>query len=86
MEVFVSLISTVGFPIACVIALGLFIWHIYKRSEQREDELRTEIAKSQEINNKFADIIAHYSVEISEIKEDVKEIKEDVIILADRIS
>ena len=86
MEAFINLISTLGFPIACVIALGWFIWHIYKRSEQREDELRAEISKSQEINNKFADIIAHYSVEISEIKEDVKEIKEDVIVLADRIS
>lgn len=75
MEVFVSLISTVGFPIACVIALGLFIWHIYKRSEQREDELRQEIKENQAINGKFAEIIATHTAELGEIKTDIREIK-----------
>lgn len=85
MEVFISLISTVGFPIAVAIALGWFIFQIYKRSEQREDELRAEIGKSQEINNKFADIISKYSVEITEIKTDIKDIKEDIMILTEHI-
>lgn len=85
MEAFLTAISTVGFPIACVLALGWFIWHIYKRSEKREDELRAEINKSQEINNKFADIISKYSVEITEIKTDIKDIKEDIIILTEHI-
>jgi hypothetical protein len=84
-DLFVSLITTVGFPITCVIVLGLFIWYIYKRSEQREQELRAEISKSQEINNKFADIISKYSVEITEIKTDIKDIKEDIIILTEHI-
>lgn len=85
MEAFVSLISTVGFPIAVAVALGWFIFQIYKRSEQREDELRAEITKNQEINAKFADIISKYSVEITEIKTDIKDIKEDIIILTEHI-
>jgi len=86
MEVFVSLISTVGFPIAVAIALGAFIWRIYQRSEKREDELRAEITENRIINAKFAEIISKYSIEIGEIKEDVKEIKEDVVEISRRIS
>jgi hypothetical protein len=85
MEAVISLITNVGFPIAVVIALGWFIFQIYRRSEQREDDLRKEITKNQEINAKFADIISKYSVEISEIKADIKDIKEDVIILTEHI-
>ena len=85
MEAFVSLISTVGFPIAVAIALGAFIWRIYQRSEKREDELRAEIAENRVINSKFADIISKYSVEITEIKTDIKDIKEDIIILTEHI-
>lgn len=86
MEVaFVELISSVGFPIACVIAMGLFIFKIYKQSIDRENELRSEIKESQKINSKFADIINRYSLEIGEIKADVKEIKEDIIVITEKI-
>ena len=82
---FVELISTVGFPIACVIALGMFIWKIYNQSISRENELREEIKENQKINGKFAEIINRYSVELSEIKADVKEIKEDILIISEKI-
>lgn len=86
MDVFVSLVSTVGFPIAVAIALGWFILQIYKRSEKREDDLREEIKENQIVNSKFADIISKYSIEITEIKQDVKEIKEDIIILTEHVN
>lgn len=82
----IELIPTLGFPIVCVIALALFIFHIYKKSEEREDNLRQEIKENREINSKFADIISKYSVEIGEIKTDVKEIKEDIIVITEKIS
>lgn len=72
---FVELISTVGFPIACVIALGLFIFKIYNQSVSRENELRNEIKENQKINGKFAEIIAQYEIKLDEIKTDVKDIK-----------
>lgn len=82
----VELVGTLGFPIAAVIVLCLFIWHIYKRSEVREEELRQELKENREINGKFAEIISKYSVEISEIKTDIRDIKEDIIIISDKVS
>lgn len=82
---FVELITTVGFPIACVIAMGWFIYKIYQKSIDREEELRDEIKENQKINGKFAEIINRYSLEIGEIKSDVKEIKEDIIVISEKI-
>lgn len=86
MEVFIELISTLGFPIACVIALGWFVYKIYTQSITRENELREEIKENQKINGKFAEIINRHSLELGEIKIDVKEIKEDIITLTEKIS
>ena len=82
---FVEVITSVGFPIACVIAMGWFIYKIYQKSIEREEELRDEIKENQKINGKFAEIINRYSLEIGEIKSDVKEIKEDIIIISEKI-
>ena len=81
----VEAITTVGFPIVCVIAMGWFIYKIYQKSIDREDELREEIKESQKINSKFAEIINRYSLELSEIKNDVKEIKADIVIMSDKL-
>ena len=82
----VELISSLGFPIVCVIAMGWFIYQIYKKSLDRENELREEIKENQKINGKFAEIINRYSVELGEIKHDIKEIKDDVLIIADKVT
>lgn len=73
--VIVELITTVGFPIACVLALGVFVWHIYKQSVVREERLMEEITENRLVNTKFAEIIAGYQVTLGEIKTDVKDIK-----------
>lgn len=73
--IILELIGTVGFPIAMVIALIWFIWHIYKRSEVREAELMQELKESREINGKFAEIIAAHTAELGEIKTDIRDIK-----------
>ena len=82
---FVELIGSVGFPIACVIAMGWFVFKIYNQSVTRENELRDEIKENQRINGKFAEIINRHSQELGEIKTDVKEIKEDIIVLTEKI-
>ena len=74
--VIVELITTIGFPIVCVLALGWFVWHIYKQSVVREERLMTEITENRLVNTKFAEIIAGYDVTLSEIKNDVKDIKD----------
>lgn len=73
-----ELIGSFGFPIACVIALGFFIWKIYNQSVTRETALLQEIKESREINGKFAELIAGYEVKLDEIRTDVKEIKNDI--------
>jgi len=72
----IELISTVGFPIAIVIALGYFVWTIYKQSVVREEKLMTEITENRLVNQKFAEIIAGYEITLGEIKSDVKDIKD----------
>lgn len=74
--VFMEILTTVGFPIVCVIALGWFVWHIYKQSVVREEKLMEEITENRLINQKFAEIIAGYEITLGEIKTDVKDIKE----------
>ena len=73
---FIELIPTLGFPIVVCIALGWFIWHIYKASEKREEKLMTEITENRVINKQFAEIIGKYEVTLGEIKSDVRDIKD----------
>lgn len=72
----VELITNIGFPIVCVLALGWFIWHIYKQSVERENKLMEEITENRLVNQKFAEIIGQYEVTLTEIKTDVKDIKD----------
>lgn len=89
-----ELISTFGFPIACVIVLGFFVYKIYNdtknenketiveiqtKSKEREDKLYSFLEDTAAINAKFAEIIARYETKLDEIKTDVKEIKTDII-------
>ena len=76
MEGLLNAIPTLGFPIVCCIALGWFIWHIYKASEKREEKLLTEITENRLVNKQFADLIGEYKITLNDIKTDVKEIKE----------
>jgi hypothetical protein len=82
MEQFTALISSFGFPVACVCALGYFIWYFFKQtkeeSQQRESNLMDFIQRSQEINAEFAEIIAKYEVKLDEIKKDIEDIKDEV--------
>lgn len=76
LAVIVEIIGTVGFPIAVTIALGYFVWTLYKQSVAREEKLMNEITENRVINTKFAEIIAQYEITLGEIKEDVKDIKD----------
>ena len=96
MEAWINIITTLGFPIACVIALAAFVFHIYKqttkenitnmekvqaRCKEREDKLYSELAKSQEINNKAIETIAHYAEKLDVIQKDINDIKTDITII-----
>ena len=95
-----NLIPTLGFPIVCVIAMGIFIYKIFRRiSEQndnmmksmqarcaeREEKLLAEIKENREINAAAVETIAKYVDRLDDIQTDVSEIKIDIIKLNERL-
>lgn len=96
METWINVISTLGFPVACVIAMAAFIFHIYKqttkdnatnmekvqaRCKEREDKLYAELAQSREVNKKAIETIAHYANKLDVIQQDIHDIKTDITII-----
>lgn len=88
------MISTLGFPIVCVIGLAFFIWKVWShyrddmnanmerlqaRCIEREKVLTAELEKSEAIIQKAVETLAFYETNISDIKNDVAEIKEIVL-------
>ena len=87
MENMTTIISTLGFPIACVLAMGYFIYVAFKmfmaKSDKREDRLYELIADNQATNEKllatnagFVDVLDKYNADLSGIKADVSDIKD----------
>lgn len=94
-----ELLPTLGFPIICVIGLGWFIYKIYNdttkqnnenmaavqaRCKEREDKLYLQLEKQNEINGKFANIIAQYDIKLNAIQTDISDIKADINVLTNR--
>lgn len=82
-------ITTLGFPIVCVIFLGWFVWKIWLRqqeqNEKREEKLYTCITEAQnvnerliETNSEFMEVLTAYRVDLDEIKQNVSEIKNTI--------
>lgn len=88
-ETISSLVSTVGFPIFCVLALGFFVYRAYNRisdeNRQREEKLYTMLGKSQEqldrmhdVNEQFVEVLENFKADNEVIKRDIEDIKETV--------
>lgn len=84
----IELLPTVGFPIVCVIAMGVFIFTIYrnttKESKDREDKLNKIIIENQVIINDAIETIAKYAEKLEVIQGDINEIKTEITILASK--
>lgn len=74
--IWTELIGTLGFPIALVLAMGFFIWNIYKQSVAREEKLMEEIAENRVVNAKAIETLTLYAERLGNIETDVKEIKD----------
>ena len=79
MDMWVELISQLGFPIALVIAMAFFIWTIYKQSVVREEKLTEHLTKNQEVIKEAVETLAVYNQRLGNIEMDVKTIKENII-------
>lgn len=95
-----TLITTLGFPIVCVVGLGWFIYKIYldtqeqnktnmekvqARCKEREDKLYEEIKANREVNAEAIATIAMYADKIGHIETNLENIKMDVAIIKDKI-
>lgn len=83
---FLEVIPTLGFPIACVIALGVFIWKIYNQSIEREGKLMAEITENRLVNEKAIETIAQFAERFTHIETDVELIKNDIGLIKDKIN
>lgn len=81
----VELIGTVGFPIACVLALGFFVWNIYKQSVVREDKLMQEITENRLVNEKAIETISQYAERLTHIEETITEVRNDVSLIKEKV-
>lgn len=95
----IELITNIGFPIVCVIALAWFVFYIVQKTNEtnkenmkqlqercvlREDKLYAEIKETREVNAKAIETIAHYTEILGDIQQDIKEIKTDITGLVSR--
>lgn len=83
--IIIELISTLGFPIACVVALGVFVWKIYNQSITREDKLMQEITENRLVNEKAIETIAQFAERFTHIENDVELIKNDITVIKEKI-
>ena len=92
----IEIITNLGFPIACVICMGYFIFYMTKKvtemnetnmrkiEEQcraREDRLFEEIKENRKVNSKAIETIAHYAEKLDVIQSDISDIKHDLTVI-----
>lgn len=79
-----QIISTVGFPIFCVVCLGYFVWKAFnmvmQNNKEREAklydtiaEIRGQLKEASTTNASFIKILETMSKDIEDIKEKIKE-------------
>lgn len=74
-------ISQFGFPIVVCIALGYFVWQLYKQSVERENKLYGELEACREVNAKAIETLAVYGEKLGAMQTDIADIKNDVAII-----
>lgn len=81
----VELIGMLGFPIVCVLALGIFVFKLWQQSAEREKTLMAEIAENRLVNEKAIETIAHYANRLDAIQQDISQIKNDIVVITTKI-
>lgn len=81
-----ELITNLGLPIALVIAMGAFIFKLWKQSVDREQTLMTEITENRKVNEKAIATIALYAERLTHIETDITDIKGDVTVIKQNIN
>ena len=85
MEELANLIASVGFPVACVIALGVFIMKIYDTNCEREERLEAQLKENRDIIARSIEILALYADRLNGIEDDVTDIKNNIVIIKEKM-
>lgn len=64
----IDIIQQVGFPIACVIALGVFVYKIWQQSKDREDKLFSALSDATAVNQQCVDRLASMDARLEAIE------------------
>lgn len=86
LAVIIELIGTVGFPIVCVLALGIFVYKLWQQSAEREKTLMAEITENRLVNQQAIETISLYAERLTHIEDNVSEIKNDVVEIKQKIN
>lgn len=81
----IEIISNFGFPVACVIALGIFVYKLYQQSVTRENKLYNQLDECRKINKDAIDTIGKYAERLDVIQADIGEMKEKIIFISGKI-
>ena len=94
-----QLITESGFPVACVVVLGWFVYKIYndttrankenmdavqEKCAEREERLYGEIKENREVTAQAVATIGLYADKLQCIQDDLSEIKADIAIIASK--
>ena len=85
LAVIIELIGTVGFPIVCVLCLGIFVYKLWQQSVSREEKLMAEITENRLVNKQAIETISLYAERLTHIEDNIAEIKDDVLVIKDKI-
>lgn len=91
MEAIITIIQTLGFPIACVLGLGYFLWKMYNNDRTDNNTRETNIMETLgelnasnklilEANKEILEanriLMSDYKIYLQGIQDDVKDIKD----------
>lgn len=89
LDAIVQVILDLGFPIACVIALGIFCWRmvdkLINQQKEREERLYEEIGECRVINQKAIETIAQYAEKLDVIKDNIDVVKTDLTVIKTKL-
>ena len=63
-----TVISTVGFPIFCVLALGVFFYKVWQHNVEREDKIIRQMEKFSEALDKFNITLTRIDARLEEVE------------------
>ena len=84
-----TIISTVGFPIFCTLALGYFVFKAFQSitsaNQEREKDLYKMLGETREqlnnairVNTSFVEILSDLKNNVSSVQDDIAEIKSNL--------